>query len=97
MLAEHGGAITAIIDNNYINRPPTQAFEPNRMLAEDLKKIGSELQPAKSKCHIDAAHRGGKWDQTRGDIPAGVLKTEAREEVMVNGSPVYGMTMCNMT
>ena len=62
MLAEHGGALTAIIDDNYISGPPAQAFEPNRRLTEDLKEVGLELQPAKSNCHINAAHRDGKWD-----------------------------------
>jgi hypothetical protein len=44
---EHRGAIPAIINNNYLNGPLTQAFEPNKMLAEDLKEVGLELQPAK--------------------------------------------------
>ena len=96
MLAEHGGALTAIIDDNYINGPPAQAFEANRMLAEDLKEVGLELQPAKSKCHIDAAHRDDEWERVRGDIPNGVLKTAADEVVLVDGSPVYGMTVCNV-
>ena len=47
MPVNHGGAIIAIIDDSYINEPPVQAFEANRMLAEDLKKVGLELQPVK--------------------------------------------------
>ena len=93
LLAEHGGALPAIINNNYTSGPPYQAVEANRMLTEDLKEVGLTLQPAKSKCHIDTAHREDKWDQTRGNIPNGVLKTEAGEVVMVDGSPIYGMTV----
>ena len=66
------------------------------MLAEDLKKVGLELQPEKSKCHIDVAHRNYECDLLRGNIPAGVLKAEKGEAVMVNGSQLYVMTMCKM-
>ena len=47
-LVEHGGGMVVIIDDNYINGPPVQAFEANIMLA-DLTEVGLKLQPAKSK------------------------------------------------
>jgi hypothetical protein len=96
LLVKHGGAITAIVNDNYINRPPAQAFEANRIIAEDLNEVGLELEPVKSKCHLDAAHRDNEWDRMRDGIPNGVPKTAADEVVMVNGSPVYGMTVCNV-
>ena len=95
-LAEHGGTLTAIIDDNYISDPPAQAFEANRRLTEDLKEVGLDLQPAKSKCHLDAIHRDDKCDQMKGNISNEVLKTEAGEVVMVDGSPLYGMPVCNV-
>ena len=32
-MAEHGGGLAAIIDDNYITGPPPLAFESNKMLA----------------------------------------------------------------
>ena len=46
-LDEHGGGMVAIIDNNYINGPPVQAFKANSMLTEDLQEMGLKLQSAK--------------------------------------------------
>ena len=49
-VAEHGGGLVAIIDDNYITGPPAQAFEANKHLMADLKETGLELQPKKPKC-----------------------------------------------
>ena len=96
-MAEQGGGLVAIIDDNYITGPPALAFETNKMLAEDLKKMaGLELQPKKSKCYISPAYRVDGWDSMRGDIEEGVLKREDGEEVRVNGELARGMTVCNV-
>ena len=96
MVAEHGGGLVAIMDDNYITGPPAQAFEANKHLMAELKGAGLELQPKKSKCYIDAAHRDDEWDRMRGDIEDGILKTEKGEEVRVNGDLARGMTVCNV-
>ena len=68
----------------------------NKQLKEDLKEVGLELQPKKSKCHIDKDFRNEEWDRMRGDIEDGVLQTESGEEVRVNGEFARGMTVCNL-
>ena len=73
--------MAAIIDNNYINGPPVQAFEANITLAEDLKEVGLKFRPVKSKCYIDSPHQGEAWDRMRGKIHNGVLKTVSGEAI----------------
>ena len=49
MVAEHGGGLVAIMDDNYITGPPAQAFEATKHLMAELKEAGHELQPKKVK------------------------------------------------
>ena len=95
-MAEQGGGVTAIIDDNYITGPPALVFEANKQLAEDLKEAGLELQPRKSKCYIGREFRNEEWDRMRGDIEDGVLQTENGEEIRINGELARGMTVCNV-
>ena len=62
-----GGATTAIIDDNYAMGPPSVIFLANEQLKTNLAIIGLELQPAKSCCYIDAAHRDLEWHRLWGD------------------------------
>ena len=61
----------------------------------NLAVIGLELQPAKSCCYINAAHRGYECHRLQGDILEGVFH-DCAEVVMVNGQPLYGMVVCNV-
>ena len=68
-LAEHGGGMIAIMDDNYTIGPPKIIFNSMRRLREDLEKVGLELQPSKSKCYIAEEYRNEEWERLRGDIP----------------------------
>ena len=78
-----GGAATAIIDDNYAMGPPSIIFLSNEQLKTNLAIIGLELQPAKSCCYIDDAHRDLEWHRLWGDIPEGGIRDGA-EVVLVN-------------
>ena len=56
-LVEAGGAATAIMDDNYAMGPPSDIFPANEQLMVDLAVVGPELQPSKSCCYTEAAHR----------------------------------------
>ena len=95
-LADHGGGMMAIVDDNYLSGPPVQAFEAMKGLEVDLQEVGLKLNAEKSKCYITDAHRDAAWERMRGDIPNGVLKTPGGEVVLTNGEPLHGMTVCNV-
>ena len=90
-----GGASTAIIDENYAMGPPSVIFLANKQLMTNLAAIRLELQPAKSCCYIDAAHRDNKWHRLRGEIPDGVLNNGVKV-VLVDGQPLHVMSVCNV-
>ena len=52
-LAEHGGAMMAIMDDNYTIGNKEIIFNLMKLLKDDLAIVGLELQPNKSKCYID--------------------------------------------
>ena len=83
------------MDDNYAMRPPSVVFPANEQLMSDLVIVGLELQPTKSCCYIDTAHRNNKWHRLQGDIPEGALKDGA-EVILVDGQPLYGMSVCNV-
>ena len=95
-MAEQGGGLTVIIDDNYIIGPPVIAFETNRTLVEDPREVGFKLNAKKSKRHIDSAFRDDAWEHMRGNIPNGVLKKANGEVMMVNSEPMHKMTVCNV-
>ena len=64
--------------------PPSVIFLANEQLMRNLAVVGLELQPVKSCCYINAAHRSNEWYRLRGDIPEGALKDGA-EMILVNG------------
>ena len=88
-LAEHGGAMMAIMDDNYTIGNPEHIFESMQLLKEDLAKVGLELQPSKSKCYISEENRNEEWDRLRGDTP---------NETMVDDEGIthYGLSICNI-
>ena len=59
-LGEHGGGLTAIVDDNYLLGPPEANFLANRIFARDLKEVGLKLQSAKSEGYIGSAHRDAR-------------------------------------
>ena len=78
-----------IMDDNYTIWPPNTIFESNRMLREDLEKVGLELQPSKSKCYIAEDYRNKEWERLWGDIPN-------KEIVDEEGDIHYGISICNI-
>ena len=58
--------------------------------------MGLRLQPAKSQCYIAEALRNEEWNTARGNIPNGMLKDAAGEEIRVDGASLYGITTCNI-
>ncbi|EJK51883.1 hypothetical protein THAOC_28906, partial [Thalassiosira oceanica] len=95
-LAPSGGGVQAIIDDNYSFGRPDVIFEANKAFAADLAIVGLELQSAKSQCYIRPGLRDSNWDALRGDIPNGLLRDSSGEAVLVDGTPQYGITVCNV-
>ena len=56
-LRDCGGAVTAIIDDNYTMGPPEAIFEAHQQFGADIKEVGLQLQPTKLQCYINAEFR----------------------------------------
>ena len=96
-LADVGGAVTAIMDENYAVRPPPELFAANAQFAIDLAEVGLEAQPAKAKCYINEAHRNEDWHHHRGDVPEGILKNDDGTHVVGdNNETLHGLDVCNI-
>ena len=76
--------------------PPAVVFDANKTFDSQLKEVGLELQPAKSKCYISAEHRNGQWDIFGGEIPNGTLKDKNGNDITEDGLPVHGILVCNV-
>ena len=88
-LAEHGGAMMAIMDDNYTIGNQEVIFDSIKLLKEDLAIVGLELQPNKSKCYISEENRNEEWERLRGDTPNEVVVDE-------DGTTHYGLLICNI-
>ena len=88
-LAPRGVGVMAIINDNYVMGPPAVIFPTNDPFAENLKKVGLQLWPAKSKCFVNEAHRDDRWDRLRGSIPNGTITDNSGTKY--NGFTVYNV------
>ena len=52
-LAEYGGGVVAIVDDNYQMGLPAVIFPANRTFNRDLREVGLKLNPDRSKCYIE--------------------------------------------
>ena len=95
-LAEHGGGVVAIVDNNYQMGPPAAIFLANRSLDRDLREVRLQLNQEKSKCYIECTHRGDRWDELWGEIPNGTLSDASGVPIMTDGAPLFGFTACKV-
>ena len=86
----------AIVDDNYSIGPPETIFAAQPQFAADLAEVGLQLQSDKSKCYIASQYRNEEWDTLRGEIQNGVLKSTSGEVIMNDGSPLFGITTCNV-
>ena len=84
-LAVNGGAVTTIINDNYLLVNMSDIFPANETFVEDLAVVSLQLQPAKSQCYIREGLQGTEWDTVRRNIPNGVLKDSNNDEVLVEG------------
>ena len=62
----------------------------------DLADVGLELRESKGKAYIATEYRNDEWNECRGDIPDGVLLDSDDNPVLSNGSPCFGISVCNV-
>ena len=91
-----GGCASAIMDDNYSLGPPRTLAIAHAQFKLDLADVGLELRESKGKAYIAAEYRNDEWAECRGDIPDGVLLDGDDNPVLVDGSPCYGISVCNV-
>ena len=82
-------------DQTCNSQPLAAIFLANRTFARDLAEVVLSLNAQKFKCYIACAHRDAAWDELRGDIPNGVLLDDSGAAIVEDGTPAYGLTVCN--